>query len=120
MNHALVKLARTVDWRFLEERFTAVYQDKLGRPALPTRLMAALAILKHIYDLSDEVLCEHWVENPYYQFFCGEEFFQHRLTDGAEYGRSVSTIDHADRCAGRQGALYLRRRQHHPHHATSL
>jgi IS5 family transposase len=41
--------------------------------------MAALAILKHTYDLSDEVLCERWVENPYYQYFCGEEFFQHRL-----------------------------------------
>jgi IS5 family transposase len=25
------------------------------------------------------VLCERWIENPYYQFFCGEEFFQHRL-----------------------------------------
>ena len=53
--------------------------DKPGRPPLPTRLMAGLAILKHTYDLSDEVLCERWVENPYYQFFCGEEFFQHRL-----------------------------------------
>jgi transposase, IS5 family len=31
----------------------------------PTRLMAGLAILKHTYDLSDEVLCERWVENPY-------------------------------------------------------
>jgi hypothetical protein len=41
--------------------------------------MAGLAILKHTYDLSDEVLCERWVENPYYQHFCGEEFFQHRL-----------------------------------------
>jgi IS5 family transposase len=41
--------------------------------------MAGLAILKHTYDLSDEVLCERWVENPYYQFFCGEEFLQHRL-----------------------------------------
>ena len=50
-----------------------------GQPPLPTRLMAGLAILKHIYDLSDEVLCERWVENPYYQYFCGEEFFQHRL-----------------------------------------
>ena len=39
--------------------------------------MAGLAILKHTYDLSDEVLCERWVENPYYQYFCGEEFFQH-------------------------------------------
>jgi IS5 family transposase len=74
-----VKLARTIDWSFLEQRFGAVYEDKLGRPPLPTRLMAGLAILKHTYDLSDEVLCERWVENPYYQFFCGEEFFQHRL-----------------------------------------
>lgn len=79
MGHALVKLARTIDWAFLEERFDAVYEDKQGRPPLPTRLMAGLAILKHTYDLSDEVLCERWLENPYYQFFCGEEFFQHRL-----------------------------------------
>ena len=79
MDHALVKLSRTIDWSFLEQRFGAVYEDKAGRPPLPTRLMAGLAILKHTYDLSDEVLCERWVENPYYQFFCGEEFFQHRL-----------------------------------------
>ena len=79
MDHALVKLARTIDWGFLEERFGSVYSDKPGQPPLPTRLMAGLAILKHTYDLSDEVLCERWVENPYYQFFCGEEFFQHRL-----------------------------------------
>ena len=32
-----------------------------------------------MHDLSDEVLCEHWIENPYYQLFCGEEFFQHKL-----------------------------------------
>jgi hypothetical protein len=79
MNHPLVKLARTVDWRFLEGRFGEVYTDDPGHPPLPTRLMAGLAILKHTYDLSDEVLCERWVENPYYQYFCGEEFFQHRL-----------------------------------------
>jgi transposase, IS5 family len=79
MEHSLVKLSRTIDWSFLEQKFGAVYEDKPGRPPLPTRLMAGLAILKHTYDLSDEVLCERWLENPYYQFFCGEEFFQHRL-----------------------------------------
>jgi IS5 family transposase len=77
--HPLVTLGRTVNWGFLEERFGEVYTDDPGRPPLPTRLMAGLAILKHTYDLSDEVLCERWVENPYYQCFCGEEFFQHRL-----------------------------------------
>ena len=79
LNHALAKLARTIDWRFLEERFGAVYTDGPGQPPLPSRLMAGLAILKHTFDLSDEALCERWVENPYYQYLCGEEFFQHRL-----------------------------------------
>jgi transposase, IS5 family len=73
MSHALVKLARTIEWRFLEERFGAVYTDKPGQPPLPTRLMAGLAILKYSYDLSDEALCDRWVENPYFQFFCGED-----------------------------------------------
>src|SRR5450631_1766478 len=77
--HALVKLACMIDWRFLEEKFGAVYKDGAGQPPLPTRLMAGLAILKHTYNLSDEVLCELWIENPDYQYFCGEEFFQHRL-----------------------------------------
>jgi len=79
MNHPLAKLARSLDWRFLEKRFGAVYSDGPGQPPLPTRLMAGLAILKHTHNLSDEALCERWVENPYYQYFCGEEFFQHRL-----------------------------------------
>jgi transposase, IS5 family len=79
MRHGLVKLAQAIDWRFLEERFGEVYTDKPGHPPLPTRLMAGLAIIKHMHDLSDEGLCERWIENPYYQFFCGEEFFQHRL-----------------------------------------
>src|SRR5258705_3705051 len=79
MDHALAKLARTIEWGFLEEGVGPVYADEGGRPPLPTRLMAGLAILKHTYDLSDEVVWEQWVENPYYQYFCGEEFFQHRL-----------------------------------------
>ncbi|MBN9270667.1 MAG: transposase, partial [Mesorhizobium sp.] len=87
MNHALVKLARSIDWRFLEERLGVVYDDDPGRPPLPTRLMAGLAILKSMYNLSDESLCERWLENPYYQQFCGEEFFQHRLP----FGRSSMT-----------------------------
>src|SRR6187397_2669898 len=79
LDHPVVKLAAAIDWRFLEEQFGAVYTDAPGRPPLPTRLMAGLAILKHMHDLSDEVLCERWVENPYYQLFCGEEFFCHQL-----------------------------------------
>jgi transposase, IS5 family len=79
LQHPLAKLACTIDWGFLEERFGEVYRDGPGQPPLATRLMAGLSILKHLHDLSDEVLCERWLENPYYQLFCGEEFFRHRL-----------------------------------------
>ena len=48
-------------------------------PPLPTRLMAGLAILKHTFNMSDEELCARWVENPYFQYLCGEEFFCHEL-----------------------------------------
>jgi IS5 family transposase len=77
--HPLAKLARIIDWQFLEQRFGVAYSDRPGRPPLPTRLMAGLAILKHMHNLSDETLCERWLENPYYQLLCGEEFFRHTL-----------------------------------------
>jgi IS5 family transposase len=79
MNHELVRLARTIDWPVLEARFGEVYCDGPGMPPLPTRLMAGLAILKHTFNLSDEVLCARWIENPYFQYLCGEEFFRHEL-----------------------------------------
>jgi IS5 family transposase len=79
MNHALARLGRAIDWRFVEVRCGSVYTDTPGHPPLPTRLMAGLAILKSMHDLSDEALCDRWVENPYYQLFCGEEFFRHDL-----------------------------------------
>jgi transposase, IS5 family len=64
MKHPLAKLAGYVDWAFLEKTFGAAYEDGPGQPPLPTRLMAGLAILKHTYNLSDEALCERWIENP--------------------------------------------------------
>src|SRR5262249_60992262 len=45
----------------------------------PTRLVAGLFILKHMHNFSDEALCERWVENPYFQYFCGEVVFLHEL-----------------------------------------
>ena len=74
MEHALVRLAQRIDWAFLEARFGAVYADGPGSPPLPTRLMVALHILKYSENLSDERLCEVWPQNPYYRYFCGEEF----------------------------------------------
>ena len=77
--HELVRLAKLIDWKRFEEAFGALYDENRGRPALPTRLMAGLHLLKHIKGLSDEQVCAQWVENPYFQAFCGEKFFRHEL-----------------------------------------
>ena len=79
LGHPLVRLAREIDWGFLDRRFASVCTPGPGQPGLPTRLVAGLFILKHTHNLSDEVLCARWLENPYYQFFCGELSFCHRL-----------------------------------------
>ncbi len=79
LGHPLVRLAREIDWQFLDKRFAGVCTAGAGQPPLPTRLVAGLFILKHMHDLSDEVLCARWLENPYYQFFCGELSFCHEL-----------------------------------------
>jgi IS5 family transposase len=78
MRHELVRLAGLIDWGFFDERFEPLYAEN-GRPGVPTRLMVGLHLLKHIHNLSDELVCERWIENPYFQFFCGETFFQHTL-----------------------------------------
>ena len=87
LRHPLAKLAAVIDWGFLERTLGAVYTDAPGQPPLPTRLMAGLAILKHMNNLADEVLTARWLENPYYQLFCGEEFFCHK----APFDRSSMT-----------------------------
>ncbi|MBP2435050.1 hypothetical protein ABIF38_000159 [Bradyrhizobium japonicum] len=79
MGHPLVRLAALIDWKFLDDRFGSVCQAGPGQPGLPTRLVAGLFILKHMHNLSDEALCARWIENPYYQYFCGELSFCHRL-----------------------------------------
>ena len=79
LKHELARLAKAVSWTAIEAKCGEVYADGPGMPPLPTRLMAGLSILKFTFDLSDEELCARWVENPYFQFFCGEEFFLHEL-----------------------------------------
>lgn len=78
LNHPLSRLTKLVDWERLHKEFSPYYAT-VGRAGLPIRLMIGLNLLKHIYALSDEEVCARWVENPYFQYFCGEIFFQHRF-----------------------------------------
>jgi IS5 family transposase len=77
--HELVRLAALIDWAWFEEHWAGFFPSPEGRPALPPRLVAGLMYLQHAHGLSDEAVLARWVENPYYQHFTGEVFFQHQL-----------------------------------------
>lgn len=77
--HELVRLAALIDWSVFDQEFGSQFESTTGRPALPTRLVTGLLYLKHTYALSDEEVVARWVENPYYQHFCGERYFQHEM-----------------------------------------
>jgi IS5 family transposase len=76
MKHELVQLAGKLDWDWLDDQIAPLYSDQ-GRPGIETRFVIGLFLLKHIFALSDEEVCERWVYDPYFQYFTGEAFFQH-------------------------------------------
>ncbi len=76
LQHELVRLGELIDWQRLEAHFAPHYREA-GRPGLPIRLVVGLHLLKHVEGLSDEAVCERWERDPYMQYFCGEEYFQH-------------------------------------------
>lgn len=75
--HELCQLARKIDWDQLEKDL-APYYSEIGRPAVPVRTMVGLLLLKQIYNKADETVVAQWLENPYWQHFCGEVYFQYR------------------------------------------
>jgi IS5 family transposase len=78
MRHELVQLAGKIDWDFIDGEIAPLYRDS-GRPGIATRFVIGLFLLKHMYGLSDEGVCERWVYDAYFQHFTGEEFFQHEF-----------------------------------------
>ena len=79
MRHPLVRLAGLMDWEQIERHFASHFTSGRGRPALAPRLVAGLLYLQHANDASDEAVVNTWVENPYWQFFCGETYLQTEL-----------------------------------------
>ncbi|MDR1709388.1 MAG: IS5 family transposase, partial [Candidatus Accumulibacter sp.] len=77
LSHPLVKLSGLIDWTIFEREWIAQFPAGCGRPASPSRLVAGLLYLQHTFGCSDESLIWTWVENPYWQYFCGETYFRH-------------------------------------------
>jgi IS5 family transposase len=76
-NHPLVVLAKNIDWNRFQLALEECYSPDLGAPAKSVRVIVGLLYLKHAFNLSDDGVLERWVENPYWQYFCGFETMQH-------------------------------------------
>ena len=77
LRHALCVLAGKIDWAACERQFGGLYAAGIGRPGHPIRLMVCLQLLKYIRNISDEEVVAAWPENPYWQYFCGQQYFCH-------------------------------------------
>lgn len=74
----LKKLADSIPWSQLEQAFGKFYSEE-GRPAKSVRLMVGLLLLKQMFNQGDETVVAAWVQNPYWQYFCGMSQFQWQL-----------------------------------------
>ncbi len=79
LEHPLVQLADQIDWPRFDAAFADSYSADLGAPGKAIRLMVGLHYLKYAFDESDESVVARWVENPYWQYFCGFHYLQHEL-----------------------------------------
>ena len=83
--HPLFQLSNKINWECFENAFSPLYCNTNGRPAHPIRLMCGLLILKHLRNVSDEMVVSQWSENAYYQYFCGGlEFMPKQPCDASE------------------------------------
>src|SRR5437762_12596719 len=78
LKHDLVLLDDKIDCDWFDGEIAPLYSVN-GRPGIETRFVIGLLLLKHIYGLSDEGVCERWIYDPYFQHFTGAEFFQHEF-----------------------------------------
>lgn len=79
LRHELCLLSEQIDWASLDQELGKLFPSNKGCPAIPTRLIMGLFFLKATYQVSDEDLPRRWVENPYWQYFCGEQYLKHEL-----------------------------------------
>jgi len=78
LSHELVLLSNKIEWSYFEKEFSDKY-SKVGQKSMPIRLMVGSLMLKRLYNLGDETLVQAWEMNPYMQYFCGEDKFQHKF-----------------------------------------
>lgn len=70
-----LKLAEVLPWEKLDEAYGRYFTAGYGRPAKDSRLVCGLLVVKQLKKLSDEDAVAEFMESPYLQAFCGQEYF---------------------------------------------
>jgi IS5 family transposase len=78
LEHPLIQLSAIIEWENLEKDLEKHHCEEAGQPPKPIRLMVGLMMLQHMKGLSDEEVVDQWIENPYWQYFCGYDYLQCR------------------------------------------
>jgi IS5 family transposase len=74
--NGLIQLSKNIDWETIEREIEGIFNKNKGRPPTPVRSIVGLLMLQHIFGLSDENVVFNWLENPYWQYFCGYDYLQ--------------------------------------------
>lgn len=74
--HPLMKMKNLIDWPAIEDHINQKFNEGKGAPPKPIRLVVGMLMLQHMFDCSDEWVVRYWMENPYWQSFCGFDYFE--------------------------------------------
>jgi transposase, IS5 family len=79
--HKLYKLKELISWSDLEEQvIKLVNVEQLGRERKSIRVMLGLSMLQAMYNFSDCLSSETFEENVYWQYFCGYEYIDTKIS----------------------------------------
>lgn len=70
-----LKLAEALPWEKLDAAYGRYFSAGYGRPAKDSRLACGLLAVKQLKNVSDEDAVAEFMESPYIQAFCGQEYF---------------------------------------------
>ncbi len=70
-----LRLAELLPWEKLDAEYGKYFAAGSGRPAKDSRLVCGLLVVKSLKAVSDEDVVAEFMESPYLQAFCGQEYF---------------------------------------------